>query len=264
MSTTKFSVDPKHITVDIPVYNDMILEMLEQQQILDAKVIDNMNSNPDKHGVYIQPLTAIRVEASEGITHLGYKWWSMKNKRSVDLVFGEVIDVIHFTLSNMLANYCINNLNKTYREGYKEIKNLNSVYNLERLEQYEDRYQPELEDTIYNKNDDLVKLFEHIQLITFNKPSTHANMILLDTCFVIASEMGYDDKYVFKHYMGKCALNHLRANLGYGTTYIKIWADGREDNEHLMDIVNSLENIEDMNVDNILNLLENRYNEVNQ
>lgn len=259
MSVSKYSIKPEHITVDIDTYNQMMVDMLTQQCILDNRVINNMNADSDKKYVKIQQLTAIRVEACEGIDHIGHKWWSSRKEMNKNLVFGEIIDIIHFSLSKVLDDYCNKALGKDYKESSITTLSISEAYKPIHLDLYEDRYSPELEDSVYNVNEKLIRLFEHIILITFNSPSSMINMLILDTCFTLASEMGYNDLYVYKHYMGKCALNHLRAMNKYGDGYKKIWGDGREDNEHLMDIVNSLEKLEDMSVDNILGILKVEY-----
>ena len=54
--------------------------------------------------------------------------------------------------------------------------------------------------------------------------------------------MSFDD--LFKQYVGKNVLNFFRQDHGYKDgSYIKIW-NGREDNEHLSDILNAAEAID--------------------
>lgn len=52
---------------------------------------------------------------------------------------------------------------------------------------------------------------------------------------LFASGMSFDELY--RHYIGKNVLNFFRQDHGYKTgEYVKIWA-GREDNEHLSDVL---------------------------
>ena len=51
------------------------------------------------------------------------------------------------------------------------------------------------------------------------------------------SDCGMDWTSLFRQYIGKNVLNMFRQDHGYKAgTYIKIW-DGREDNEHLVEIL---------------------------
>jgi len=58
--------------------------------------------------------------------------------------------------------------------------------------------------------------------------------MIMDDC-----ELSWGELY--SQYVGKNVLNIFRQDYGYKKgTYIKIW-DGREDNEHLVDIIDSLD-----------------------
>lgn len=57
---------------------------------------------------------------------------------------------------------------------------------------------------------------------------------------------------LFESYVGKNVLNKFRQDNGYKEgTYIKIWKDGREDNEHLMDYMREVD-VKDDSVDTVL------------
>ena len=70
-------------------------------------------------------------------------------------------------------------------------------------------------------------------------------------------EMEWND--LFKHYVGKNVLNVFRQDHGYKAgTYIKIW-EGREDNEHLVDVLEIVD-LESANVrDELYNTLKAKY-----
>lgn len=56
---------------------------------------------------------------------------------------------------------------------------------------------------------------------------------------------------LFRQYVGKNVLNFFRQDHGYKEgTYIKVWADGREDNEHLVEIMQAV----DAKADNVADL----------
>ena len=72
-----------------------------------------------------------------------------------------------------------------------------------------------------------------------------------------AVDMSSDDLY--RQYIGKNVLNFFRQDHGYKEgTYIKVW-DGKEDNEHLVEVLDQL----DPSLDNFADLLyaelESRY-----
>jgi hypothetical protein len=64
---------------------------------------------------------------------------------------------------------------------------------------------------------------------------------------------------LFEKYIGKNVLNRFRQAHGYKTGhYQKVW-QGREDNEHLSELVGELNPLSDSFVDELLNALEKRY-----
>ena len=79
------------------------------------------------------------------------------------------------------------------------------------------------------------------------------------TCsrLMIASDLDFDE--LFKQYVGKNVLNFFRQDHGYKDgTYIKIW-HGKEDNEHLSEILNNAENIDNDFADVVYQSLESVY-----
>ena len=72
--------------------------------------------------------------------------------------------------------------------------------------------------------------------------------------------MSLDDLYVA--YVGKNVLNFFRQDNGYKEgTYIKNWA-GREDNEHLVELVQQLDTAAGDFSDQLYKALDKRYNEL--
>jgi hypothetical protein len=64
-----------------------------------------------------------------------------------------------------------------------------------------------------------------------------------------------DFDHLHDWYMGKNTLNNFRQANGYATgAYRKHWSDGREDNEHLVEL------LESGGIENLLGRLEARYN----
>ncbi len=72
-----------------------------------------------------------------------------------------------------------------------------------------------------------------------------------------ACELGFDELY--RHYVGKNVLNFFRQDHGYKDgTYTKVWA-GREDNEHLAELVSALDSDADDYPEAVYAALKSRY-----
>ncbi len=73
-------------------------------------------------------------------------------------------------------------------------------------------------------------------------------------------EINLDFDELYRIYSGKYTLNAFRQDNGYKDgTYQKVWNDGREDNEHLMDIINLCADSDDFLAD-VYAGLDNNYN----
>ena len=92
-----------------------------------------------------------------------------------------------------------------------------------------------------------------------------ASRALVDPKFHVASfidvlnalPMSLDE--LFEKYIGKNVLNRFRQAHGYKVGhYQKVW-QGREDNEHLSELVGELNPLSDSFVDELLDALEKRY-----
>jgi hypothetical protein len=70
-------------------------------------------------------------------------------------------------------------------------------------------------------------------------------------------QMDWDD--LFRQYVGKNVLNFFRQDNGYKQgTYRKTWA-GREDNEHLVEVLETLDAQDESFQDNLYQALAQRY-----
>ena len=80
-----------------------------------------------------------------------------------------------------------------------------------------------------------------------------AVVAFVEGCNVV--NLTFDELY--KLYIGKAALNRFRWANDYGSTYQKVW-NGREDNEHLTEILQTLAD-EFIDINHITKELEARY-----
>jgi dimeric dUTPase (all-alpha-NTP-PPase superfamily) len=150
---------------------------------------------------------AIWIESAELMDHYGWKWWKHQ-KPDVEQVKLELIDIFHFGLSILLVN-------KTSIESIAE----------------------QVSDALkVDETNDFKNSLEAFTAHTLNEKDFSVNLFVR---LLEGMEMTFEDLY--SGYVGKNVLNFFRQDHGYQEgTYKKIW-DGREDNEHLVEIVAELD-----------------------
>ena len=169
---------------------------------------------------------AIWVECAEMLDHFGWKWWK-KQSPDMDQVKLELVDIWHFALSELIRS-------ESLEEGL--------AVRLADIRAAEP--DPEL----------FRRAIESLAASSLNSRSFEMD------CFVDAMRslpMELDE--LFELYIGKNILNRFRQNHGYKEgTYRKEWS-GREDNEHLIEALDTLR-VEPDQVPNVLyQELERRY-----
>jgi hypothetical protein len=169
------------------------------------------------------------IECGELIEHYGYKWWK-KQQPDMEQVRLEVIDIWHFGLSAL------------FRDG-KGIEQIATEIDAE-LAAHSPTGQGVREAT--------EELALHALQTRGFSPARFWDLML-------ASGLDFDSLYTA--YVGKNVLNFFRQDNGYKEgTYVKNWA-GREDNEHLVELVAPLDkNAEDFS-QQVYQALQNRYRE---
>lgn len=170
------------------------------------------------------------IECGELIEHYGYKWWK-KQEPDLEQVRLEVIDIWHFGMSALFA------------DG-KGVEQIASEIAAELGE-----HQP----SVMGVREATEQLALHCLQTRGFSPSRFWDLML-------ASGLDFDSLYTA--YVGKNVLNFFRQDHGYKDgTYVKNWA-GREDNEHLVELVAGLDrNAEDF-AGQVYIALEGRYQEV--
>ena len=150
---------------------------------------------------------AVWVESAELMDHYGWKWWKHQ-KPDVEQVTLELIDIWHFGLSILLVN-------KTSLESISEqIASAQEVA----------------------KNDDFKASLEAFTAYTLTEKDFSISLFV---ALLKGMDISFDELYC--GYVGKNVLNFFRQDHGYQDgSYQKIW-DGREDNEHLVEIVAGLD-----------------------
>jgi len=179
-----------------------LLVMLEMQDAMNARV------NPEWRSAGNAWYRAIWTECAEMLDHYGWKWWKHQ-KPDLEQVQLELVDIMHFAMSDYLL-----------REDDNQAVAA--------------RIEAELSQP--NPGDDIRSAIEVMAQSTIARQSMHFSdfatvMHLID--------MDFDALY--RSYVGKNVLNFFRQDHGYKDgSYIKVW-QGREDNEHLVEVVNQLD-----------------------
>ena len=190
--------------------------MLTLQSSMNAKV------DPNWVTARYPYLRAVAIEGAEAIEHHGWKWWKKQDKDLAQLQM-ELVDIWHFILSEILL-----------RNGQSQAAPLNHLLNA--LKQANNQQYIEFDNATYIlKKLDLITKLELLIAISI------ARRIELAVFESIMHDCKLSWTELFCQYVGKNVLNMFRQDNGYKNgTYQKIWA-GREDNEHLVKILESLD-----------------------
>ena len=211
--------------------HNQIRTMLRLQDQINTKIDPNWM---EKEHPYLR---AVIVEASEAMEHYGWKWWK-NQKCDMAQVQMELVDIWHFILSEILLN----------TQGDIETAALLLDADLS------DNQQVFLVDgTEFHL--DVMDFVEKLEL-------TIALAVLDDFSVSLINSLMVDCKFtwqdMFTAYVGKNVLNMFRQDHGYKEgTYVKVW-HGREDNEHLSEILQSV----DTDADDIEEVLFKKLQEV--
>ena len=182
-----------------------------QQQIktmLDLQDSMNTKVNSEWRAQNFEWYRAIWIECAELLDHYGWKWWK-KQRPDIDQIALELVDIWHFGLSILLLR------------GYTLEELAEQVVNEFASATHSGDFPSDLEsftaNTLINKDFDINGFAGLMQGIS----------------------MDFDQLYV--GYVGKNVLNFFRQDHGYQDgTYHKQWG-GKEDNEHLVEIVAKLD-----------------------
>ncbi|MEM7099594.1 MAG: dUTP diphosphatase [Pseudomonadota bacterium] len=200
------------------------------------QMLNTMASMQDEHNKHVHPdwrnegyeyYRAIWVECAEMLDHFGWKWWK-KQTPDLDQVKLELVDIWHFALSELL------------RSGQLE----DSVADL--LAQSEIQDEPSA--------DSFRTSIEQLAESTLRTRS-----FVLDDFVGAMTKLPMTYAELYSMYVGKNVLNNFRQAHGYKDgTYQKLW-QGREDNEHLVEVLNALETRGTFTPQDVYQQLEARY-----
>ena len=182
-----------------------------------AGMLRTMAEMQDAHNCHVHPewrtqgydyYRAIWVECAELLDHFGWKWWKQQ-QADADQVKLEIVDIWHFALSDLI-----------------------------RAGTLTDELAAPLVFEPRSDEGDPIRFRLAVEAL--------AEVTLVERAFRIepfiavmrALPMGYQE--LFSMYVGKNVLNNFRQDHGYKTgEYQKLWS-GREDNEHLVEVLAGL------------------------
>ena len=209
-----------------------LVSMLEMQDGMNKKV------NPDWVAANNNWHRAIQVEAVEAIEHHGWKWWKKQNCDMAQLRM-ELVDIWHFILSTVIQN-----TRGSIR--FSTIEMISELNLSQKSVQFDNQYY------ILAK----MSLVEKLDLLVGLSAAKRTSLALFDS---LLSDCGMSWVELFKQYTGKNVLNVFRQDYGYKAgTYIKIW-NGREDNEHLVEVLDIIDLSANNVHDELYQTLKSRY-----
>ena len=183
-------------------------------------------------------MRAAMVGSVEAIEHHGWKWWKAQDKDLPQLQM-ECVDIWHFALSHIIiAN-----------DG-------NIAVSADKIAQELQAKQSEL--TFDGKTYSFATqgLLDNLELMTGLAAAKRFDVSLF---MQIIEQCELDSDELFRQYVGKNILNFFRQDHGYKEgTYIKEW-HSREDNEHLVEVLDATNPSQDNYADAIYQGLLLRY-----
>jgi dimeric dUTPase (all-alpha-NTP-PPase superfamily) len=179
-----------------------LVVMLEMQNAMNTKVHEQWFSQG------FEWYRAIWVECAEMLDHYGWKWWK-KQTPDTEQVILELVDIFHFGLSLRIDG----------KTSYEQIAT-----------------QLQTQMSAPQQGDDFKQTLELLAA------SAVANKTFNAAAFAgCMAQIGMDIDDLYRGYVGKNTLNFFRQDHGYKEgSYIKVW-HGKEDNEHLVEVVKSLD-----------------------
>ena len=185
---------------------DKIREMLRLQDAMNSRV------DPGWREAGNAWYRAVWTECAELLEHYGWKWWrdQARDMRQVKL---EIVDIWHFVMSDLLVR--------------ADATDAAVAALAERVEQ------------AFNSPAPCADLPAAIEAQAAAALNTRRADAAVFATLARCAALSFDELYTL--YIGKNTLNMFRQDHGYKQgQYIKVW-DGKEDNQHLDDILRQLE-----------------------
>ena len=199
-------------------------------------MLHTMADMQEQHNVLVHPqwreqgfefYRAMWVECAEMLDHFGWKWWKQQTS-DIDQVKLELVDIWHFALSELMRERAI-----------------------------DPAVAEHLATVSVDKATDPEGFRLAIETLAVACLSTRSIDLSAFCAAMAALPMDYAELYAL--YIGKNMLNRFRQNNGYKSgEYRKLW-QGREDNEHLIELLDELSDVPEQLPERLYAGLEARY-----
>lgn len=200
-----------------------LITMLEMQHSMNTRV------HPDWVAQQFAWYRAAWIECGELIDHYGFKWWK-KQSPDMDQVRLEAVDIWHFGMSAL------------FEEG-------------KAIEAIADEMAAEIAAHVPSG----LEVRAATEALALYCLQNRGFSVSLFWDLMHAAGMDFEDLYTA--YVGKNVLNFFRQDHGYQEgTYLKNWS-GREDNEHLVELIETLDKGAGDFAGLVYSALEKRYRE---
>ena len=191
-------------------------------------MVQTMARMQDSHNTRVHPqwrsqgyeyYRAIWVECAELLDHFGWKWWKHQTPE---------LDIWHFGLSDLM------------RDG-----------------SLDEAVPPLLDVPADTSETDAAALRLAVEALA--QATLHRRGFVMAPFVEVLRALPMPVSELFELYVGKNVLNDFRQDHGYKTgEYQKLW-DGREDNEHLMEVLGALDCAADEVPEALYRALQERY-----
>lgn len=190
-----------------------------------ARRLTTMASMQHRHNLRVHPqwtrqghdyYRAVWVECAELLDHYGWKWWK-RHEANLEQVKLEIVDIWHFGLSELIRARAV--------WPVPEVDE-SSILLAVRLQAALDRPPP-------------ADFRAAVETLATSCLSTREFDLDAFAGVLQALPLGFDELY--EMYVAKNVLNVFRQEHGYGSgEYRKVW-NGREDNEHLAELMRGMD-----------------------
>ena len=197
----------------------MVLQHTLNQQLIG----EDYRNNPPNF------VRAFRQEIAEYVDWTPWKWWKAMPEANQEQIKIEVVDCFHFFLSQIIASSTSSTyIAKHLYAGLGALPSIrvSAVVNASCIANSSAELQQlEIDDMLY------------ACALSLQKDDTDDAAYLFG---VVMQAIGLSWTELYKKYIAKNTLNQFRSDNGYKNgSYIKEWF-GKEDNDHLMEYVNSI------------------------
>ena len=208
------------MSLNVQALQPRLMEMLAMQDTINKRV------NPQWVAARYPFLRAVFVEGAEALDHYGWKWWKHQSPDMAQLHM-ELVDIWHFAMSHSILKHegsiqaaCVDIITDLSRGSAELVLSVSDYASGQVLSQR----------TIFESSDARQKIEAVAGMAAMGYFSYPVFFRLMEQL-----ELSFDA--LFKMYVAKNILNLFRQDHGYQEgTYKKVWA-GREDNEHLVELL---------------------------